>query len=367
MELTAVLLLLLSRLCSPRARQLAELTIPLGRASPAIKVLDKEVLFRSEAGGLLIDANDASTSRGKIVFATPPIALGFAFPYIVSLQAAQVEVHSAYDQSLLQRVDLPAGGDSFQFLGDGSYFCLGGGTRVCVLAAPAVERQLKEFLRTKRVVEAIDLFKRVVNPEHYEAKLRRFHVEVGMALFTGLQFQRAFEYFLQSDVQPHQILYFYPHLLPAQIARNLQPTDDIPTLVRKFLGGSLRPEQESVVIARYREEARAQVPASPFALLLSFVRADLRGGYMANLRAQLQAYLEKTRRPDQHDLPQQIIDTALVKIYAESPAMAGQMLAFLGQPHNVLISEVQQWCLETRRYRVPPLSLSLFLPTSLPL
>jgi hypothetical protein len=87
---------------------------------------------------------------------------------------------------------------------------------------------------------------------------------------------------------------------------------------------------------------------------------------MANLRAQLQAYLEKTRRPDQHDLPQQIIDTALVKIYAESPAMAGQMLAFLGQPHNVLISEVQQWCLETRRYRVPPLSLSLSLSPYLP-
>jgi hypothetical protein len=76
-----------------------------------------------------------------------------------------------------------------------------------------------------------------------EISLFRFYERVGAAMMRVLQFQKAFEYFRQSDMPIAELVHLIPYLLPPEIEGQgnfVETPVVIRTQVRKLMGEGVK-------------------------------------------------------------------------------------------------------------------------------
>ena len=302
----------------------SQVAVPLAeKVEPYVRFLDAEhgVVLRYERTGFVLDHTGAMRQNAKYTWSAEPTALSYVFPFLLSLQPGRVEVHSVTDQVLLQTVPLP---DGFSLLGEGAHACVAGGARVAALFTKGVDDLLHDLLRVTRVAEATALFTKSSKETGaaLTAKLRHFNAMVGTSLMHSIQFQRAFDHFLGSDMPLTAVLAFYPGVLPkAALTEALAQSEKVEQLVRRFLGGGMTGDKADKALARYRDEANAQ--------LIS---------YLERLR---------TKRATLPDADTRLLDLALTKLYVITQS-EGLAQWFTTPGVQVSVDDLHAWAEEER-------------------
>ena len=227
-------------------------------AASAASVAAAEAANSAAGGAAGGGAAAAGAGVAILQFRHRPLALGYCFPYIVSVgdglgaaagPACRVEVHAGRGgkDETVQTLQLPAGGvaamadgrvgstskldvDAMDLATKGRnplYIAMAHPGRILRLQPVPVDRQVEDMARQFCVSSAVDL---IVNtcpsepPSLLPARLARLNIDAGRVFFLGLHFEQAFPFLQASPIDPRELLHMFPDLLPGSTTLLLQPS-----------------------------------------------------------------------------------------------------------------------------------------------
>jgi len=285
-------------------------------SDPHMAVLNDEVLLCDGHQGMLY--NLTLSEPKPIEFSQSVHGIVFRHPYLVTLQKNQLEVHNVLDRSLIQTIPSSA---SYHLTGQGSRMILASSSHVYGLVAVPLKQQVNELLNKQFVNEAIQLFEAAgKDREDFDELKTDIYQDAAWALFSHLDFRRAFEFFRRSDADPRTVLARFPGLLPSDCeVRQAEIT--VSMLVTKRLQKG-RPDNA---------EIQAKIKTKIQEALATLVR-----------------YLEEIRDPqDPNRAKQEAIDTALLYLYVDLGLSRKHINNFASNENRIHLKDAQTYL--TRR------------------
>ncbi|XP_059470664.1 transforming growth factor-beta receptor-associated protein 1-like isoform X2 [Neocloeon triangulifer] len=211
------------------------------------------------------------------------IATAYFHPYILALCGNFIVVHSILDQQQKQSEPFSGGVALGNF--DGRlYVCTS--KSVYRLCPVAWEKQVQALLCDKKVDEALDLIQNAnytgYSREQFEKMSQRIKQQASFIYFSLKDFDRAREMFIESNVDVREVISLFPNLLPqsSSFVRAIPPLHEIADVDQLFQKDSDAISEAQVCLRQLLEDLRD--PSAPVVL---------------------------------HQFE---LDTALVKLYAES-------------------------------------------------
>lgn len=318
-------------LLDPRTGAVTTLPIPLERSLPIIKPCRDLLLLSADNFGFLV--NQVGTPLAtQIEWDTPPLAVGYRYPFVVGVQNTSIEVHNVYNQGLVQTIPLPSHVTrKLTLVSDNGRHLIvaGGGTIYCLVPTP-VEEQVKQLLQELRVQEAADLLAESLKDdrEGKAAKLSAFRQEAGMVYFVNLKFKEAFAQFDKSDMDPRELISFFPAIAPVHSTYTPLNAFNAHLIVQSKLPGESN------------EKARADVLHDAHEQLMKYLEARRREWMRVD---------ESKRRGKQALEFSAALDTALIKLLAIYKPEAMEPLLAGGATYNT--NELVQHLTEQKRWR----------------
>jgi len=296
---------------------------PLDRQTPLIKLLPStnELLLRLEKIGVIMGFNIIA-SRPQVQWSYTPLAVGHSFPYVIALLKKTIEVHNLYDTtSCVQTIQLQSGK---AIADDGHRIFVATASRIYTLDPIPYEQQIKQLVQSKRVEDAIDLLQRQddLDDDEKVRKRNEIHIQAGFVYFHDLDFTQSMQHFNQCQIDPREILAWFPLFLPSESRFRPQyhyPREDIESLV----GLKLRERDQN----------------DPSTLQ----------EYVAQAKECVLKYLEQIReRAKEHEGLQEAIDTVLLKLYVDLGS--SQLDAFCDTPNYIALHDCEQYLISNKRY-----------------
>lgn len=299
---------------------------PLDRQTPLIKLLPttNELLLRLEKIGVIMGF-DIVASRPQVQWSYTPLAVGHSFPYVIALLKKTIEVHNLYDtSSCVQTVTLQGGK---AIADDGHHVFVATSNRILALVPIPYEQQIKKLVQSRRVEDAIDLLHRQsdLRVEDLRTKISGIHIQAGFVYFNDLNFKQSMDHFNQCDIDPREILAWFPVLLPSSCHYRPQyqyPREDL----ESFVGLKLR-EREIIETTTLSEQCRLAKEC-------------------------VMCYLEGIREPaDLESDPgslQEAIDTVLLKLYVDLGA--SKLDEFCNLRNHASLSDCEPYLITHKRY-----------------
>lgn len=178
------------------------------------------------------DSGRASMERRPIQWPSQPDALGYSYPYLVSLHSSkqQLEIRNPETQSLIQTISLtnptvlhvPA--PNVSLVHAGKLFYVASPTQVWKMGSADYETQVNQLVDRGYLDEAISLLEQLesVLMESKEDRLREVQILKGEALFKDKKYREAMELFANISAPPDRVV----RMFPPSIAGELATVDD---------------------------------------------------------------------------------------------------------------------------------------------
>lgn len=306
---------------------------PLDRQTPLIKLLPStnELLLRLEKIGVIMGF-DIIASRPQVQWSYTPLAVGHSFPYVIALLKKTIEVHNLYDtSSCVQTIPLQGGK---AIADNGHRVFVATASRIYTLEPIPYEQQIKQLVQNKRVEDAIDLLQRQEDLDDEEKlhKTGTIHIQAGFVYFHDLDFTQSMRHFNQCEIDPREILAWFPLFLPSDYHFRPQyfyPREDIESLVGLKLRE--REQNEPATMQRYMAEAKECVMK-----------------YLENIRQpHVVNTLEADERQEAQEL-QEAIDTVLLKMYAD--LSSPKLDEFADSLNHCVLHDCDQFLVAHKRY-----------------
>eukprot|EP00698_Gefionella_okellyi_P022229 TRINITY_DN7336_c0_g1_i1.p1 TRINITY_DN7336_c0_g1~~TRINITY_DN7336_c0_g1_i1.p1 ORF type:complete len:869 (-),score=158.65 TRINITY_DN7336_c0_g1_i1:640-3246(-) len=283
---------------------------------PITRCLERgQLLVMEDSVAHVMDEN--GVERSTFNFSTAPVSVGYSYPFVVALAGKTLEIRNVDNENLQQNIPV----ERVVMLGDAgehSTVVVAAANKLHVLVPVPIDEQIKSLVALKRVNEALQLFNMIssrIPGIDTNAKIQEIHEMAGFVLFSDTNFKDAFPHFRQSNVDPRELVAFFPGLAPRNmtpyIPRNIYTGRSIDMLVRDALAvrkGFSQPE---------KEKQHSQ--------LLTKVKREL-AAFLLERRRGLTGPTAVTT------------DTALVKLYVELD-QRDELLALLRRRHHADLAD----------------------------
>ena len=274
------------------------------KTTPCFKLLGQGVLCALESHGKIVPYQHRASviggaaAQSDLLWPESPLGLALRPPYLVSLLLSSIAVHNVTDYQHYQSLQILPG--QHALVSDTSPFLLlFGNAGFSLVHFKPVESQVAHLLAHQRPQEGLDLFAAIASGDpDYRRRLLDVNRDAGYAFFAQMQFQRAFQLWFDSSVDPLDVIALFPGLLPDAFRHatpaELRPSEGIPrTPLVQVLHTALEPTapQEQ----KRRELASAQQHLLTFLenYLLSHHCAQQDAVYLVILRLYLDARPDK--------------------------------------------------------------------------
>jgi len=191
--------------------------LPDSSSPPLLKCIprDGEVLLLVDSVGIVVNGAGQPTA-GSLLFKYYPDSVGQSGPYVVVAKHGKLELFHKATGFRVQSISLATAGHSIVAdENEGNFLVVATESKVSCFQQVSIEEQLKELLRKKSYDEAVYLAEECIKSgegEHAKERLAFVHAQAGFLLLFDLQFQKAVDHFLQSEVmQPSEI---FPFIMP---------------------------------------------------------------------------------------------------------------------------------------------------------
>uniref|UniRef100_A0A8C5N0V7 Transforming growth factor beta receptor associated protein 1 n=1 Tax=Leptobrachium leishanense TaxID=445787 RepID=A0A8C5N0V7_9ANUR len=255
---------------------------PSEQKTPIVKRISRQEFLLAGPGGLGMFATVAGISqRAPVRWSENVIGAAVSFPYVLALDEEFIMVHSMLDQQQKQTLAFKEGIILQDFEGR---VIAATGNGVYVLLPLPLEKQIQDLLSSQRVEEALILAKGArqnIPKEKFQVMYRRILQQAGFIQFAQLQFLEAKELFRTSHLDIRELISLYPLLLPSSSS---------------FI--------------------RMHPPLHEYADLNQLTRGDQEK--VTKCKNFLMSYLSEIRSTEVANGHQEDVDTALLKLYAES-------------------------------------------------
>jgi len=228
-------------LLNPVNGEIRETPVEVEGVQPCQSILGtNEILLASKYElGIFVDFKGSPLPRNPIAFGAPPFRIEHCDHFIIGLfnselsasatpatsatassvtpanisaQFISVRIASLLDGRIVQTAPIPspisscANSDKLVLLtNSGDLF---------VLILVSIEEQIAQYLDLSLTDEALKLFQRT-NPN--QEKLQEFHIQSGFVMLKDLLLMPAFIHFSQSNIDPRELISFFPDLIPKDI------------------------------------------------------------------------------------------------------------------------------------------------------
>ncbi|CAI9729846.1 growth factor-beta receptor-associated 1-like [Octopus vulgaris] len=249
--------------------------------------------------------SDGISQRPPLQWSHDLVSVGYVHPYIVALNSEFITVHSILDQQQKQAIPFQGGCLLGDF--DGRIF-VSSSKEIYALVPVAWEKQIQALLADKRVTEALDLAKNSnrtgVSKEKFLKMLSRIQQQAAFIEFSLGHFSEAHELFRSGGVDVKELISLYPRMLMSscQFTRSVPPLHDIADVNQLTKGDNSK-------LTEYKEF--------------------------------LQLYLEEIKHMPVASGNEQVIDTALVKLYSENKN--GDLLTLVAIDPKCELADSAEW------------------------
>ncbi|GAB7349180.1 hypothetical protein MBLNU459_g8115t1 [Dothideomycetes sp. NU459] len=305
----------------------------------ATNLANGHLLLAKDVNTLFIDADGTALEKRQIPWYAAPEALGFSYPYLLSLQQTAkgaLDVRNPDTLSLLQTIALPNASilhvpqPNISLPHAGKGFLVASDRCIWRMAALSYDVQIDELVAKKRFDEAISLLGQLEHTllRDKEGRIREIMMLKAQALFHQQKYRPALDLFADASAPPARVIALYPKSIAGELstiessvetseaeqaAEEASPTEDvgaktedapkeIPAAQQKsylaMLKGSgkkIDSDSASVRSVKTASEASPQKPAKVADKPLE--GADLRAAvlalcsFLAQSRVQIQKYL----------------------------------------------------------------------------
>ncbi|XP_066476276.1 transforming growth factor-beta receptor-associated protein 1 [Tiliqua scincoides] len=279
---------------------------------PIVKRIGRQEFLLAGPGGLGMFATvDGVSQHAPVHWSENVIGAALCFPYVVALDEEFITVHSMLDQQQKQTLPFKDGHILQDFEGK---VIVATNKGVYILVPLPLERQIQDLLASRRVEEALVLAKgarRNIPKEKFQIMYRRILQQAGFIQFAQLQFLEAKELFRSSQLDVRELISLYPFLLPTSSS---------------FM--------------------RSHPPLHEYADLNQLTQGDQEK--MARCKRFLMSYLSEVRSTDIANGYKEDIDTALLKLYAETNHES--LLDLLVSENFCLLADSAAWLEKHKKF-----------------
>jgi hypothetical protein len=237
--------------------------------TPLMRLLGSgELLLKQEKKGMLTDTgvsnkNSLSVQGSPLVWTVAPSDLVVHFPYVLSLQPDQIEVHSTFSWKLFQRLPVsPSSTTSTSnpglsglrgfvprntaLVGYEELYVLAHSDRsIYALTAPKYPTQAESLVHSGNIEEGLFLLEQTCDQmRDYQKMLTSLHTSAAWSRFKSGDWKRAMVHFANAKTPPSHIIPSYPMLLLIEAQKTTDEDKLVTTIVRKTRRQTA-PESES--------------------------------------------------------------------------------------------------------------------------
>ncbi|XP_004704492.1 transforming growth factor-beta receptor-associated protein 1 [Echinops telfairi] len=279
---------------------------------PIVKRIGRQEFLLAGPGGLGMFATVAGISKhAPVHWSENVIGAAICFPYVIALDDEFITVHSMLDQQQKQTLPFKKGHILQDFEGR---VIVATSKGVYILVPLPLEKQIQDLLESQRVEEALVLAKgarRNIPKEKFQVMYRRILQQAGFIQFAQLQFLEAKELFRSGQLDVRELISLYPFLLPTSSS---------------FM--------------------RSHPPLHEYADLNQLTQGDQEK--MAQCKRFLMSYLNEVRSTEGANGYREDIDTALLKLYAETDH--DSLLDLLVTENFCLLTDSAAWLEKHKKY-----------------
>ncbi|ESZ97403.1 hypothetical protein SBOR_2231 [Sclerotinia borealis F-4128] len=217
----------------------------------ATKLADGEMLLAKDINSLFITSEGKPMEKRQIPWQPAPDAIGYSYPYIITLQAPSkgiLEVRNPDTLSLLQSISLPNANQlhfpppNISLAHAGKGFHVASERCIWRMGATDYDSQIDELVAKGRYDESLSILnmledallnnktERVRQVESLKAKLYfDQQIELAQSLFNQRRYRAAIDIFIAIEAPPERVIKLYPKAIAGDLSIVQEKNGDVDT------------------------------------------------------------------------------------------------------------------------------------------
>jgi hypothetical protein len=302
----------------------------------ATNLTNNKMLIAKDVNTLFIDTDAKPADKRQIPWAFAPEAIGYSYPYLLSLQQTAkgaLDVRSPDTLNLLQTIPLPGASilhvpqPNISLAHAGKGFLVASDRCIWRMVALNYEAQVKQLVEKTKFDEAISLLNMLEDTllKDKQASIREISVLKAQALFSQQKYRPALDLLTDVSAPPKRVVSLYPKSIAGELStieeppeftdseepsgetsaaeeNSSQPEEQVkipqtPTksVLGKFRPSAARDDSDNMSIRSFRttSETPREKPAKDAPLTGSDLKAAVMAlcSYLAQSRVQVQRYM----------------------------------------------------------------------------
>lgn len=192
-----------------------------------------EVLLAKDVNTLFVDAAGKPIDRRQIPWHAPPEAIGYSYPYLLSLQQSTpaaktgaLDVRNPATLALLQTIPLPNASilhvpqPNISLAHAGKGFLVASDRIIWRMAALSYEDQIDELVSKQRLDEAVSLLEQLEHTllSDKEGRIREIRIIKAQGLFKQQKYRPALDLFIDAQAPPATVIALYPRSIAGDLS-----------------------------------------------------------------------------------------------------------------------------------------------------
>ncbi|KIX07488.1 uncharacterized protein Z518_02141 [Rhinocladiella mackenziei CBS 650.93] len=194
---------------------------------------EKEMLLAKDINTHFIDRDGEPVGRRQIPWRTPPLAVGYSYPYLLSLQESGkgvLEVRNPQTLTLFQSIDLPGAvllqvpNPNISLAHQGKGFLVASERVIWRMQGLSYDAQVDALVEGGHLDEAISLLEMIEETliKNKAERLREIKMQKAQTLFDEKKFRYALDLFGEVSAPPERVIKLYPEVIAGDLAKDEQ-------------------------------------------------------------------------------------------------------------------------------------------------
>ena len=200
---------------------------------------EKEVLLAKDINTLFIDRDGEPIGRRQVPWRSAPQAVGYSYPYLLSLQDAMkgLEIRNPETLNLLQTIELPGAiqmqvpNPSISLAHQGKGFLVASDRIIWRMQGLKYDAQIDGLVEAGHFDEAVSLLGMIEETliEDKNGRLREIKMLKAQKLFDEKQFRDALDLFSEVAAPPERVIKLYPEIIAGDLAAKHEEAASAPS------------------------------------------------------------------------------------------------------------------------------------------
>jgi hypothetical protein len=206
----------------------------------ATKLADGEMLLAKDINSLFITSEGKPIEKRQISWQAAPDAIGYSYPYILSLQAPSkgvLEIRNPDTLSLLQTISVPNASilhfppPTVSLAHAGKGFHVSSDRCIWGMGATDYDAQIDDLVNKGRYDEAISVLNMLEDAllRDKEGRLREVKIQKAQMLFDQRKYDKAIDIFLAVEAPPERVIKLYPSVIAGELSTFAPPQSEVET------------------------------------------------------------------------------------------------------------------------------------------